>query len=439
MTSIRRRLLFSVLSILTLATFISGVATYLSIRAELNELYDGNMKQLAVISSGMAGTNADLHKTQPYSDQWPRGEQIFLVQIWVGDKLQYSTHPIADLPLQPSSGFGKVFFKEKKWGYYQEEIQGKTVQVSQELSERRDVIREVYNAIIIPTAIEFPIVFILLWILISYGFRPLTRISNLIKERTATFMTPIPTGEAPDEIRALVTALNDLLKRLHSAMELQKQFTADAAHELRTPLTAVRLQLDLLQRSKTDDEREEAVSTLERGVSRSIHLVHQLLELAKQDPQNMLSPFTSVDLNTLVFECLENHKPLADDKGIALGHELAKIDFVRGDVPSLQMMIGNLLNNAILYTKTGGSVLVRTFSQNGQVGLDIADNGIGIDQADHARIFDRFFRVTGTHPPGSGLGLSIVKNIADHHKIQVIVMNGLNGSGTCFRLLFPTP
>ena len=92
MNSIRKRILLSVLSVLTLAGIISGIATYLSIRGELDELYDGNMKQLAVISSGLAGGNAELGDEQPFSNEWPRGEQIFLIQIWEGDALRYSSH-----------------------------------------------------------------------------------------------------------------------------------------------------------------------------------------------------------------------------------------------------------------------------------------------------------------------------------------------------------
>lgn len=438
MTSIRKRVLISVLFVLTLATAISGVVTYYSIRNEMDELYDGNMRQLAVVASGMV-SETGAHNAPAYSGQWPRGEQIFLIQIWDGGKLQYSTHPIADLPLQPTSGFGRIFFHEKKWSYYQENIRGRTIQVAQELKERRDVIREVYNAIIIPTVVQFPVSFALLWFLISYGFRPLTRISNLIQERTATYMQPIPSGDVPQEIHSLVIALNDLLGRLNAAMESQRQFTADAAHELRTPLTAVRLQLDLLQRSKTEDERIESLSALERGVSRSIHLVQQLLELARQEPENTLRPFTSINLNELVLESIENHQALAHDKNITLEHKLEDVGFLQGDAPSLSVMIGNLLGNAIIYTKPNGHVLVRTFLQDGNIGLDVSDSGIGISEADRERIFYRFFRVTGTDTPGSGLGLSIVKNIADHHNAKISIMGGLNGSGTCFRLIFPSP
>lgn len=435
MTSIRKRLLISVLSVLTLATFAVGIATYLGIRNELDELYDANMKQLAVTASGMVADNRETGYAPAYSDQWPHGEQIFLIQIWEGQNLRYSTHPVADLPLQPTPGFGRVFLHDKKWSYYQEEIRGKTIQVAQELSERRDVIREVYNAIIIPLIIQFPIAFTLLWLLISYGFRPLTRISNLIQERTANFMQPIPPGGAPDEVKALVMALNDLLARLEMALEIQKQFTADAAHELRTPLTAVRLQLDLLQRSQSEEEREDAISSLERGVSRCIHLVQQLLELARQEPENAKTELSSIKLHDLVAGIIKEQEPLAQAKSISIQSDLGHA-FIQGNSPSLAVIIGNIINNSIAYTPLGGHVRIHTFVENNHAILDISDNGIGIKPDDRARVFDRFYRVTGTGISGSGLGLSIVKTIADKHDIKVEISEGIGGKGTTFRLIF---
>lgn len=434
MKSIRKRLLVSLLSILALATLAVGIATYLGIRHEMDELYDANMKQLAVMTSGMMGDSEIPETARAYSQKWPKGEQIFLIQIWHGATLDYSSHPAAAFPLQESEGFGRVFFNGKKWTYYQERFDGKTIQISQELSERRDVIREVYNAIIIPTLIQFPIVSLLVWFLVSVGFRPLQRISDLIQKRKAGFLQPIPPGDVPEEIHTLILALNDLLFRLDNAMETQRRFTADAAHELRTPLTAVRLQLDLLQRADTEQERSEAVETLENGVSRSIHLVQQLLELARQEPeaQGESAPLNLADIVRTVYK--EQH-PMASSKGILLETDMEDA-LINGDPDSLSIMAGNLLNNAIAYTGAGGHILLRTYTEDNKAVLEVSDNGIGISPEDRSRVFDRFYRVIGNEVQGSGLGLSIVKTIADKHGAKVIISNGLNGNGTTFRIKF---
>lgn len=435
MNSIRKRVLWSILAVLTLAALAVGGATYLGIRHEMDELYDANMHQLAVLAAGMMEDRGEPEGATAYSNKWPKGEQIFLIQIWDGKKLDYSSHPVAEFPLQEEAGFGRVFFSGKKWTYYQEQIKGKTVQVSQELSERRDVIREVYNAIIIPTIIQFPIVSILVWLLISAGFKPLRRVSDLIQKRKAGFMEPIPLGDVPEEIHLLVLALNDLLVRLETAMETQRRFTADAAHELRTPLTAVRLQLDLLQRAGTDGERREAVVTLENGVSRSIHLVRQLLELARQEPEVNGENKTSVNLSDIVKSVCEEQRPMAAAKDISIKTDMEAVP-VDGDESALSVMVGNLLNNGIVYTGEGGNILIRVYSDEGRPVLEIADDGIGIAPGDRDRVFDRFYRVIGTEVSGSGLGLSIVKTIAEKHGAKISVSNGLNGRGTIFRIKF---
>lgn len=438
MTSIRKRLMISILAVLLLATLAVGVATYFGIRHEMDELYDANMSQLAVVASDMVAGEEVSQATSKNSMEWPRGEEIFLIQIWKNDKLSYSSHPIADLPLQDKAGFGHVFFHNTKWSYYQEQINNKTIQVSQKLSERHEVIREVYNAIIIPVLIQFPVLAVMIWLLVSYGFRPLVRISDLIQKRTPTYMRPILLGEAPSEIHSLVFALNDLLLRLEQSLEKQRQFTADAAHELRTPLTAVRLQLDLMQRSRTDAERLEAVETLERGVSRSIHLVQQLLELARQEPEYGTDKTAPVNLSSLIRDIAEEQKLLAHDKAIKIELETKGVT-VSGDASALSVMIGNLVNNAIAYTEQGGFIKLYTTIDDGRPILEIRDSGIGIGQQDRSRIFDRFYRVAGTGASGSGLGLSIVKTIADKHGIEIIISEGLNGKGTAFRLIFPRP
>lgn len=439
MTSIRKRLLLSILAVLTLATTSVGMATYLGIRHEMDELYDANMRQLAFVAAGMVSdAHTSLDNAPALSQEWPRGEEIFLIQIWRDKQLVYSSHPAVDFALQERPGFGRLFFHDKKWHYYQEKIGENTVQVAQNLRERREVIREVYNAIIIPELIQFPLLFAVIWLLVGYGLRPLDRISGLIQERTATFMNPIPLRETPQEIRSLVVALNNLLGRLGTSMEAQRRFTVDAAHELRTPLTAVRLQLDLLQRAQTDRDRLEAVQALENGVSRSIHLVQQLLELARQEPDNANQPRERINLADIVRTIEREQNTLAQAKSLNIHTDLQNA-WVHGISTDLSVMAGNLLCNAIAYTQEGGDIFLRTYIEGNTPALEIADNGIGIPEAERERIFDRFYRIVGTGTTGSGLGLSIVKTIAEKHGIKIMVSGGPAKKGTTFRIFFPTP
>lgn len=436
MSSIRKRLNRSILGVFALATIAICIATYLGISHEMDELYDANMRQLAVLASSITADRALPLDAGSYTKKWPKGEQIFLIQVFDRGALDYSSHPMANFPLQEKSGFGRVEFHGGTWSYYQENISGKTVQVSQNVKERRDVIHETYKAIIIPSLIQFPLMSIIIWLLTGYGFRPLSRISDLIQKRKVGFLSPIPPGDAPDEIKSLVTALNDLMRRLDAAMETQRRFTADAAHELRTPLTTVRLQLDLLKRAQSEEERDAAVQSLEQGVARSIHLVQQLLELARQEPDAAARPLVHVDLAALADQAALEQEPLARAKSITLHSSLEKAE-IAGDAAHLKILIGNLLNNAIAYTSDGGTVeLVTRRARDGLTILEVSDTGIGIPEGERHRVFDRFYRVVGTGTSGSGLGLSIVKSIAERHNAGIEISSGENGKGTMFRILF---
>lgn len=311
-----------------------------------------------------------------------------------------------------------------------------SVQLAQDLKERHSVVLEIYGFLLIPIVLQFPILAGLIWMMIGYGLKPLHDISNLIKNRTPNFLESLPDEGVPVEINILVHALNELLGRLKQALESQRRFTADAAHELRTPLTAVRLQLDILKRADDEEEKKAALETLEKGVRRSTHLVQQLLELARQEPDNIEIIFSEADLVQIVEEAIEQTLPISDAKNIGIIFHAENRPFVPGNAHKLALMVGNLLNNAVTYTKEGGHVAVKLRVDEDEVVLDVADDGIGINAQDHKRIFDRFFRVAGTGTIGSGLGLSIVRNIADLHKASITVSKGIGGKGACFQVRF---
>lgn len=436
MISIRRNLLRTILLVVFAVTFLLAVITYFSVREEMDEFYDENLKQVARTILNI--TPAD--RAQPYfgDPNAPlHGEEEYLTQVWHKDILQYSSHPHVKFPLQAADGRGRSAFEGSTWRYYRQTNGDTTVQLAQNLKERRSVVLEIYGYLLIPIFIQFPILAFLIWISIGYGLRPLGSISSLIKNRSPSFLEPLPSDDVPVEINVLVNALNDLLARLKQALEAQRQFTADAAHELRTPLTTIRLQLDILKRADDEKETKAAIATLEKGVLKSTRLVHQLLELARQEPENVELPFSHIDLAQIVEDCVEQAQPLSQAKNISITSKTIDHPTVTGSAPKLAVMIGNLINNAITYTPAHGRVEI-TLRQDGQQAvLDIADNGIGIPPEVRTRIFDRFYRIPGSNTAGSGLGLSIVRNIADFHKAKIEVFEGLGGVGATFRIILP--
>lgn len=439
MKSIRRRLLVSILSVIALVTLLLAVATYFSIRDEMDELYDENMAQVAVVLARTGLQDENISMAQASARETLKGEEEFLIQIWRGKNLAYTSHPAIRFTLQglDGNGFGHTIFQGGKWHYYYLRHDRDVIQIAQDLEKRHAVITEIYRVLVVPILIQLPLLAGLIWVLVGYGFRPLTRVSNLIRKRTAAFLEPLPEDSVPAEIKVLVDALNDLLIRLKSALETQRRFTADAAHELRTPLTAIRLQLDILHRATSAGEKQEALETLEKGVARSIRLVQQLLELARQEPENVDTPFSVVNLGHVIEAAMQQAIPFGRSKNIELTVDIEDNLTLRGNAPHLSVMIENLVNNAILYTPEHGHARVEASRNGTHIVIEVKDDGIGIAPKDRERIFDRFYRVAGTGMTGSGLGLSIVRTIADLHGIEIEVREGLGGKGTNFRLVIP--
>jgi two-component system OmpR family sensor kinase len=272
---------------------------------------------------------------------------------------------------------------------------------------------------------------------VGRDLKPLIDVARAVRQRHPTALTPLPTTGLPQEVQPLVIALNDLLQRLATALATQRAFIADAAHTLRTPLTAVHLQTQMVARTTTDAEREQSVAALQRGVERTTHLVHQLLTLARLEPEAVQQPQACVALNPLLHTVIADHVPLAVEKRIDLG--LARDDpaCLMGEVDSLRILFDNLLENAIRYTPEGGTVDVQITSAPDTIQVAVLDTGPGIPPTERTRVFDRFYRREGVDGPGSGLGLAIVKTIAEQHRAQITLHDRDHGPGLVVCLTFP--
>jgi two-component system OmpR family sensor kinase/two-component system sensor histidine kinase QseC len=217
-----------------------------------------------------------------------------------------------------------------------------------------------------------------------------------------------------------VEQLNGLLQRLDEAFATQRSFIADAAHELRSPLTAVRLQLQLLDRAPDEHARREARAALGDAVERAVHLVSQLLTLARHEPQDARARELEVlSLAEPAAEAVADTHALAVSRGVELS--LAPVTGtarVRGDHEALRILVRNLVDNAVRYTPAGGHVQVRIAAEGGVV-LQVDDTGPGIPLPERERAFDRFHRRAATAEEGCGLGLAIVQAIAQRHRASV--------------------
>jgi two-component system OmpR family sensor kinase len=241
----------------------------------------------------------------------------------------------------------------------------------------------------------------------------------------------------PAEVQPVADALDELLARLRDALSRERAFIADAAHELRTPLTALRLQADELASLPAGPARDDAMRSLATGIDRMARLVEQLLALARAEREEPLRP-VPVAVDELLREVVEELLPLADRGQVDLGIERADAVRVAGEPEALRVLARNLIDNAVRHTPPGGRVDVRIAAAEGSAGaeLSVTDSGPGLPTAERERVFDRFYRVPGSEPSGSGIGLALVRQIARRHGATVVLEDPPSGRGLQARVTF---
>ncbi len=241
-----------------------------------------------------------------------------------------------------------------------------------------------------------------------------------------------------DELYDLTKTINELLARIEKSMLQQKQFTSDASHEIRTPLSAIRGTLEVLIRRKRNTEiYEEKISGIIQMVDRLDALLEQLLHLARIDSGKIVARKEPVYLFPVVSATRQKWIAKASGKNIIIQNQLSEETAVKGDKFFLELMLDNLVNNAIKYGKKNGRIIIRWNESPGT--LLVEDDGIGIPEKDIPYIFNRFFRADESRSSvveGSGLGLSIVQKLAELQNIKLHVVSHEN-EGTVFSLQFP--
>ncbi len=441
--SIRKRLLIWLLSALTLAGTTGGIAIYERTLSGVNKMQDYALQQIAY---SMEYTNkfvpqnfdesADLddddkNATGPDDDGFE-----FVGQIWNRrGELILSSNTADPLPRYDRKGLTTVAWKKRNWRVFGVKFKGKFIQVSQPIRVRANTAAEIAGNALFPMAALIPVLGLLIWVGVSYGLRPLKQVASDLETRNADSMQPIPLNDLPQEMKFMVSALNNLLERLSRAFELQKNFIADAAHQLRTPLTALHLQAEILARSREGAEISEAVIHLKQGIARSSHLVEQLLTLARQQPDQ--KRFEPTDLDELSKSVICEISPLAEAKNIDLGLESGGSVLVAGNREALKILLVNLIDNAIRYIPETGRIDVRIGSAEGKIVLEVQDNGPGIPQQERERVFDRFYRGIGNNVMGSGLGLSIVRSIIAMHNASISLGSAQGEKGLLVHIEFP--
>lgn len=393
---------------------------YFQVMGAHGEFLAGERELPAPPAPGLSEDDAALSDMPQLRDAEFRGLPVRVAYLWV---------PIAGAP-QPA-----------------------LVQVAETREKRSVLATEIIKGVMLPQFAILPLAVLLVWLALVRGIRPLSELESRIRARRPDDLSPLDDHAVPQEVAPLVASVNDLLTRLKDSIATQKRFLADAAHQLKTPLAGLRMQAELAQREgASEEELKQSLQQIGLASVRATHTVNQLLALARAEGGSAAVAHEPCDLAALTIEVVRQAVPTALEHGTDLGYEGPEPGaphLVRmGNPVLLKEMLRNLVENALHYARTPGTgaavvtVRLRANPPGGGLALEVEDNGPGVPAAERELVFQPFYRVLGTNVDGTGLGLPIVREIAEQHGASVSLSEARPGQqppGARFVVRFMAP
>lgn len=444
MTSLRFRLLFILIGLFVAAWFGVMLATYAITRSRIEALFDSHLAHdanvlRALVSHRLAeGVDPGRIALQVTAD-FQRYQKELVFQVWRDKRMLLHSTATPAFDRFAAGGFRDIFVGERDWRVFvlRAPRNGLTIQVGEPHELRGALAVEITREALYPLVLAIPLLGFALWFGVGRGLAPLDRIASQVAKRTPSRLDTVDLAPVPAEVNVLVRELNCLLTMLKDAFEREGQFTADAAHEIRTPLASIKTHAQVALRATDDVSRRQALREVVSGVDRTGRLVDQLLTLARLDRETLQQRFDAVELSRLAIETVAELAAAASAKGIVLYCGTQRGWTVAGEPVALGILLRNLVDNAIRYTDPGGQVEVDVVAGADGLDLTVTDNGRGISAAERSRVFDRFYRGVDPGSSGCGLGLSIVRRVAELHGAHVVLEDAESGSGLRVRVHFP--
>jgi two-component system sensor histidine kinase QseC len=433
--TLRRRLLILLLAAAPLAWLTTLLLTVLIARREINELFDTQQVRLAqqvlvMLPADPAQLAAAAPERQPFlaGSHGDAELEDMAIAVSSGDgRLLLTDREGARLPLQAAPGFIDAQVGSEPWRVFTlASADGRwRVVVGQASEERDELLWDLLASQALPGLLALPLLVLAVAWAVRRALLPLDTLSADLQGRTAADLEPLDAAAAPGELQPLLAAMNALLARIEQALAHERRLTADAAHELRTPLAALRAQWEAAQAATDPAVRAQAQRQVGAVIERLSHLVDQLLQLARAEGEDAqhVAAMAPIDWPRVVEGALSDCLPLLDATGSEVevewpAHGIAPLP-LRGSEPLMTTLLRNLIDNGLRYTPARSTTCLR-FSGDALV---IEDNGPGLSADALARLGDRFYRPPGQTQQGSGLGVSIVRRIAELHGLTLRAAN----------------
>ncbi|WP_250467510.1 ATP-binding protein [Caballeronia sp. GAFFF2] len=431
--SLRNQLVVALGLLVSAVGLLQGISSYHLCRTGMDALLDMRLEQVATRMRDGFAEGIPQNPARGTQD-----DRDVVVVVWKPDEATpfRTTDPSLRFPRDATAGFGSYQVNDESWRVFTRQDPTMTIQVAQRNAVRRELTREAATQTLWPIVVLLPLVWIAVALVVSRSLRRLKRLGAKVQGIDTANLEPLPTSGVPAEIAPFIHSINTMIERLAQSIESERKFIADAAHELRTPLTALQLQADNLA-PHIAPGNQERFRELRRGIGRAGSLITQLLRMARADAPMGATPLTRVNIATVVTSAVADVLPIALQRGLDIGAEEMVEAHVRAVETDIGMAVKNLVSNAVRYTPDGGTIDLRMRRERDMVWVDVVDTGPGIAETLLPRVFDRFFRAN-PDIEGSGLGLSIVKAIAQRYGGAVSLQNRDDGrSGIVASIGFP--
>lgn len=416
--SLRLKLIRSLVPPLAIAVLLIGVFSVWSIYHEVDEVYDATLVQFAKTLSRNANAVPAAGESGHLAHKYERNISYRIFSS--GKLLTQSADGFAFDGIEPAPGFSEQTADEVPWRFFTlvDEKNGYTIQVAEKYSIRGELTLQLLSSLILPGAVFLAAAFAVIWWGVTRGLQRIVRLSEEMDWREANDLTPISDPTIPAEIAPLFDALNRLFSRITESFTREREFTDNAAHELRTPLAAMKTQTQVLMKTENlTEEGRKGLENLLASIDRGAEMTDNLLSFARL--QADLSDKEDVDLSALVEKESAALEKQAACGNITLDVNCEKNARVRGVSHALGLMVRNIIQNAVKFSPANSPVDITVRRADGHVVLSVSDAGPGIPEQYRQKVFDRFFRINKSAKPGSGLGLAMVKWIADVHGAQI--------------------
>ncbi|MCP4980918.1 MAG: hypothetical protein GY935_10540 [Gammaproteobacteria bacterium] len=428
--SLRRRLTWYVVATLLVLTTVSGFFVYQGTTDEADEIFSASLVQTARILDGLISRAAIESNRQqltralertPEAHEYER--KLFFAVFDAGGQLLLHSRRAPEIPHEViSKGFSEFQFKDKKWFTFalQSSQDGLLIVVGERGEIRREITEYIGSGLLLPLIVLLPLILWLLWQLIGVALKPLQTVTDQVLQQDLKRLRRINVEGVPREISPLVDALNRMISDLDAAYARERRFVSDASHELRNPLASLLINVDNAIEESRDEESIESLQCMKTSIQRLSHLVSQLLKISHFENPQSRHEFEAVDLCQVCDRVVASTQAQADTKSIQI--ELLQVGGpcrVMGVESLIDAMVANLVDNAVKFCDPGCRVSLSCYREAKNLVIAVDDSGAGLDVAEHEKVLGRFYRVADSGADGAGLGLSIVKSIAQIHRAQI--------------------